>query len=168
MNSSKLLVNTNIKAYIKYLQANLEKLAGISRLRIAREYEKLAFTSIGHLHNTWIDRKEFEDLTEDQKSCISEIQTKVDRRNVGTKEKPLIISIVEEIRIKLYDRKQALDSLVKFFGYAEPEKHANTISGKVEHTIRVEEIPTDELSKGAQKLLLEVSQKQLTNGSRDN
>lgn len=160
-----LLRNIKIQAYCKELQKDTERLAGISRLMVAQEYMKLAFTSIGHLHNTWIDRKEFDDLTEDQKSCISEIQSRVVKRKEGTDKKPVLI-IVEEIRVKLYDRKQALDSLVKFFGYAEPDKIHNT--GKVEHIIKVEEIPTKELSKPAQQLLLEVSKKQLTDGVSSN
>ena len=163
VNAYLLLRKTKIKEYIKELQGDTEKLAGISRLMVAQEYMKLAFTSIGHLHNTWIDRKEFNDLTEDQKGCISEIQSKVVKRNVGTDTKPVIIA-VEEIRVKLYNRKDALDSLVKFFGYAEPEKYSTTL----EHTIKVEEIKTDELSKPAQQLLLEISQKQLADGIRSN
>ncbi len=161
--SSRLLSNVKVKAYIEELQKETEKLAGISRLMVAQEYMKLAFTSIGHLHNTWIDRKEFDDLTEDQKSCISEIQSKVVKQNVGTKKNPVVIA-VEEIRVKLYDRKQALDSLVKFFGYAEPEKY----TGKIEHAIKIEEIKTDELSKSAQQMLLEVAKQQLTDGISSN
>ena len=166
--SCNLIGNNRIKAYIKELQKDIEKTVGISREMVALEYMKLAFTSIGQLHNTWIDRKEFDELTENQKSCISEIFTRVvSRKNVGTKEKPVVLA-VEEIRIKLYNKKDALDSLVKFFGYAEPEKYSTTSNGKIEHIIKIEEIPTEELSKPAQKLLLEVSQKQLTNGISDN
>jgi len=44
---------------------------------VMEEHKKLAFSSIANLHNTWITRKEFEELTEDQKACISEITTQV-------------------------------------------------------------------------------------------
>ena len=57
-----------IKAYLKVLQSDLEKTSGITRLKVLREHEKLAFSSIAHLHNTWIERKQFDKLTEEQKS----------------------------------------------------------------------------------------------------
>ena len=159
VNGNQLLKNTKIKAYVEEVQKDIAKYVGISRARIAREYMKLAFNTIADLHNTWITRKEFSDLTADQKACISEIQTKVTKRNVVTNAEPIILD-VEEIKIKLYDKKGALDSLTKFFGYAEPEK----IIGQFEHNVTINEIKTDGLSKPAQELLIEIAQKQLTDG----
>ena len=119
-----LLRNTKIQEYIKEIQADLEKLAGLSRLRVINEHMKLAFSSIAHLHNTWIRRKEFEDLTEDQKDCIAEIDTKVKTEYTydpdNPKErKPLE---VEYVRVKLYDKQKALDSISKMLGYDAPVK----------------------------------------------
>jgi len=76
-NASSLLTKPNIQAFIKELQSDIGKLAGISPLKIANEYAKIAFSSIAHLHNTWIERKDFEKLTDEQKDCIQEIDTKV-------------------------------------------------------------------------------------------
>ena len=59
------------------MKDNLAETAGITALMIASEHAKIAFSSIAHLHNTWISLKEFETLTEDQKTCIQEISTKV-------------------------------------------------------------------------------------------
>ena len=162
-NGNQLLKNTIIKAYVEEVQKDIAKYVGISRARIAREYMKLAFNTIADLHNNWITRKEFSDLTADQKACISEIQTKVTKRNVGTNDEPIILD-VEEIKIKLYDKKGALDSLTRFFGYAEPEK----IIGQFEHNVTINEIKTDGLSKPARELLLEISKKQLTDGVTNN
>lgn len=162
-NGNQLLKNTLIKAYVEGVQKDIAKLVGISKARVAKEYIKLAFNTIADLHNTWITRKKFSELTADQKACISEIQTKVTKRNVGTDEEPIILD-VEEIKIKLYDKKGALDSLTKFFGYAEPEKFAGTI----EHNVTINEIKTDGLSKPARELLLEISKKQLTDGVTSN
>ncbi len=44
--ASTLLTNSNIQAYIKELQADLEKVAGLSRLKVVTEFKKIAFTSI--------------------------------------------------------------------------------------------------------------------------
>ncbi|KKM94152.1 hypothetical protein LCGC14_1201120, partial [marine sediment metagenome] len=156
---SGLLRNIKIKDYIKEYQSQTAELAGISRLRIAREYAKIAFSSIANLHDTWITRRELEDLSPNEKACISEITARVIKRNMGSNEDPVIVA-VEEIKIKLFDKMKALDSLTRFFGYNEPEK----IVGEINHNITINEIKTDGLSKPAQALLLEISQKQLIDG----
>ena len=66
-----------IQSRIQHMKDNLAETAGITALMIASEHAKIAFSSIAHLHNTWISLKEFETLTEDQKTCIQEISTKV-------------------------------------------------------------------------------------------
>lgn len=121
--ASKLLRNANIQQFIKELQSDIGKLAGISPLKIANEYAKIAFSSIAHLHLTWIERKDFELLTQEQKDCIQEIDTKlkIEYQYNPESDKKEPIS-VEYIRVKLYDKKAALDSLNKMLGYNSPEK----------------------------------------------
>lgn len=111
-----------IQAYISEIQKDLEKVAGISRLRIVHEHLNIINTSIAHLHNTWIERKEFDALTPEQKSAIAELsyQTRVERIDKGTKDEALID--VEYVKIKLYDRQKSMDSLTKILGYNEAEK----------------------------------------------
>jgi phage terminase small subunit len=119
--ASTLLTNSNIQAYIKELQADLEKVAGLSRLKVVTEFKKIAFTSIAHLHNTWVERRKFEELSEDQKSCISEIETRIVKKNIGTSDDPEIVDI-EQIKVKLHDKQRALDAINKMLGYNEPDK----------------------------------------------
>lgn len=112
------LSKPEIKAYIEDLQSDLAKVAGISRLMVLREHQKMAFSSIAHLHLTWLTRKEFNGLTEDQKACIQEISTKC------TTEKDAFGNPVdhEYVKIKLYDKQKALDSINKMLGYDAPNK----------------------------------------------
>ena len=120
--ASRMLTNDNVKEYITEIQKDLEKLAGISRMKVISEHMKMAFSSIAHLHNTWIERKEFESLTDEQKDCIAEIDTKIrteyeyDPENQKEK-KPIQ---VEYVKIKLYDKQKALDSISKMLGYDAP------------------------------------------------
>jgi phage terminase small subunit len=121
--ASQLLTKLNIQEKIKQMQDNLAETAGITRLKVLSEHMKLAFNSIAHLHNTWIQRKEFESLSEDQKSCIAEIDTKIKTEyefNADTERKEPIR--VEYVRIKLYDKQKALDSISKMLGYDAPIK----------------------------------------------
>ena len=122
--SSRLLTNGNIQHYIKDIQNDLERVAGISRLKVLTEHLKLAFSSIAHLHNTWIERKDFELLTEEQKSCIAEIDTKIKIEYEYNPENPSEKKpvTVEYIRIKLYDKQKALDAISKMLGYDEAIK----------------------------------------------
>lgn len=119
------LQKPEIKARIKELQGNTAELAGVSRLMIAEEHKKIAFSSIAHLHETWITRTEFEKLTPDQKSCIAEISTQIKRvvdYAINPEKEDGTLVDVEFVKIKLYDKQKSLDSLVKMFGYSEPDK----------------------------------------------
>jgi phage terminase small subunit len=125
--SSRLLSNVKIQKYIEEIQANLEKLAGLSRFKVISEHMKLAFSSIAHLHNTWIERKDFEALTDEQKACIAEIDTKILKRfeTEYSAEKGDFVRApieVEYIKVKLYDKQKALDSISKMLGYDAPSK----------------------------------------------
>lgn len=112
-----------IQAYIKELQDDLEKTTGISRMRVLREYEKIAFSSIAHLHNTWIERKEFDQLTEEQKASIAQIETQTRFESkydhASGEETPVQVDFV---KVKLHDKQRALDSISKMLGFNPAEK----------------------------------------------
>lgn len=132
--ASNLLTKVNIKTRIKEMQDNLAETAGVTRLRVLNEHMKMAFSSIAHLHNTWIKRKDFETLTEDQKACIAEIDTKVKTEweyDPDSKEKEPIS--VEYVRIKLFDKQKALDSITKMLGFDAPTK--------IDATVNVPQLP---------------------------
>lgn len=117
------LTKPEIQAYISQIQSDLEKTAGISRLRVLREFEKIAFSSIAHLHETWILRKDFEKLSDDQKACIAEIQTqtRIEMKYNPENEEQEPVQ-VDFVKIKLFDKQRALDSISKMLGYNEPDK----------------------------------------------
>lgn len=116
-NSSKLLSDTKIKEYIKELQNDLSLASGISPLRVLREWESIAFGSMAALHNTWMDRKDFETLTNEQKACIAEIKTKSSEFG-------------DEVLIKLYSKEKALENISKLLGFNEPDKTDITTDGE--------------------------------------
>jgi phage terminase small subunit len=113
--ANKLLRKDEVQGFIKELQSDLQKASGITALRVLREHEKIAFSSISNLRNTWIELKDFEKLTDEQKACIKSISTKVLKRNIGTKEEPDIVD-VEFVKIELYDKQKALDSIASLLG----------------------------------------------------
>lgn len=124
-NAADLLAKTSIKDRIRWLKENLEESSGITRDMILDEHRKLAFSSIAHLHNTWIERKEFENLTAEQKACIAEITTQTRMEMIA--ESPVQ---VDYVKIKLFDKQKALDSISKILGFDAPKKMDVSFSGE--------------------------------------
>lgn len=124
----RLLKNVEIQNRIKHMQDNLAETAQLSALKVIQEHRKIAFSSIAHLHQTWIERTEFEELTEDQKACIKSISTKVLKQNIGTKDEPDIVD-VEYVKIELYDKQKSLDAINAMLGYNAPEKQEISSEG---------------------------------------
>lgn len=119
------LKKPQIAERIKHMQDNLAETAQISALKVIREHQKIAFSSIAHLHQTWIERTDFEELTDEQKACIKSISTKVVKANIGTKDEPEIVD-VEYVKIELYDKQKSLDAINSMLGYNAPTKQELT------------------------------------------
>jgi phage terminase small subunit len=112
-----------IQQYIDFIKEDIEKEAGITKLRQLKELSNIAYCSIAMFHNTWIDRKLLEEIPEEQKSAIESIETRV--VNIETdkgSEKE-----IEQVKIKLHSKLGALTEINKMLGYHEPEKHEGTI-----------------------------------------
>ena len=120
------LTKPNIQERIRRMQDNLSETAELSALRVLKEHEKIAFTSIAHLHRTWITRTDFESLTDDQKSAIKSISTKIVKANIGSKDEPEIVD-VEYVKIELFDKQKSLDAINQMLGYNAPTE--TNISG---------------------------------------
>ena len=120
------LKKPEIQARIQYMRDNLAETAQLSSLRVLKEHEKIAFTSIAHLHRTWITRTDFESLTDDQKAAIKSISTKVVKSNIGSKDEPVIVD-VEYVKIELFDKQKSLDAINQMLGYNAPTE--TNISG---------------------------------------
>jgi phage terminase small subunit len=114
------LAKLHIKNEIERLKGNLEEVLQISKGKILDEHKKIAFSSMEELHDTWITRKKFDSLSPDQMACIQSIETNEKRRM---------------IRIRLYDKQKALDSISKLMGYDAPSKieiEGNLLTHKIE------------------------------------
>ena len=116
----------HIQQYIAFIKEDLEKESGITKLKVLNELNKIAFSSISHLHNTWIQLKEFEALTADQKASIESIDTKIEtRHNEGSED-----TQIKWVKIKLYAKGPLLETINKMLGYNAAEKRDVRTSGK--------------------------------------
>lgn len=133
-NANRLLKKDKVQNYISEIQRDIEKQTNSSKKRLIAELEKIAYNNISSFHNTWIERKDFNNISEDDKAAIQEISTKVVKTNVGTSEAPMIVD-VEYVKLKLYDKNKAIETLNRMLGYNVPEKVDVTSKGeKIAHT----------------------------------
>lgn len=119
--ASELLRNDKVTTRVEELRKELSDISKITKERIIRELSNMAFSSISNMHNTWIERKEFEELSSAQKSAIKSISTKVIKKNIGTQDNPEMVD-VEFVKIELYDKIKAIECLNKMLGFNEPDK----------------------------------------------
>ena len=72
-----------ILQYIDFIKDDIAKEAGISKLMIVNELKKFAFTGFQDINETWMERKDFEDLPNEVRSCIQEIDSKIQKKNIS-------------------------------------------------------------------------------------
>lgn len=121
--ASENLTKPYIQQYIDFIKTDYEKECGISKIRQIKEYTKIAYSNIAHLHNTWIELKAFEDLTDEQKECIESIDTKTETKEQYNPDKGAKEQIeIRYVKIKLYSKLAALERIDKLIGYNEAEK----------------------------------------------
>lgn len=116
-----LLNNGKITVRVKELQEEQKSRSDITKERILNELSNIAFSSIADMHNSWIERREFELLNSNQKSAIKSISTKILKKNIGTNDEPKIVD-VEYVKIELHDKLKAIERICKMFGWDAPEK----------------------------------------------
>lgn len=114
-----LLNQGDITARVKELQEEQKNKSDITKERVLQELSCIAFSSIAGMHNTWIERKEFEKLSRKEKSAIKSISTKVLKKNIGTSDEPEIVD-VEYVKIELYDKIKAIERICKMLGFDAP------------------------------------------------
>lgn len=117
--ASALLDNVKVQSRVRELQEEQKVKSDITKEKLLGELGNIAFSSIAHLHNTWIERKEFENLTDKEKSAIKSISTKILKKNIGTSDDPEIID-VEYVKIEMHDKLKAIERICKMLGFDAP------------------------------------------------
>lgn len=116
--AKELLDDGKITARLEYLKSHLAEAADISALRVIAEHMKIAFSDATRLRNGWMTLKEFESLTPEERACIKAVETKT--RKIVNKNGEIVID--EQVKVTLYDKQKALDSISRMLGYDAPAK----------------------------------------------
>lgn len=121
-----LLNNGKISVRVQDLKNEQKEKSDITKERILQELSGIAFSTIADMHNTWIERKGFNLLSQKEKSAIKSISTKTLKKNIGTRDEPEIVD-VEYVKIELYDKIKAIERICKMLGFdAASEINVNT------------------------------------------
>lgn len=102
-----------IQDYINEIQKDLSKLSGVTALRNILELKKIAYASIAQFKDDWMTEKEFNELSEEQLACISDIQYQTKTTGEATE---------TIVKFKLHDKQKAIEILNKMLGFNEADK----------------------------------------------
>jgi len=114
------LTKVHIKQYIAFIKNDIEKEAGISKLRQLNELKLIAYSSIEHLHESWIKLEDYEKLKKDNPQILRAIESTESKTEYRTVKE--VATEIKLIKLKLYPKLGAISEINKMQGYYEAEK----------------------------------------------
>jgi len=121
-NASKLLNDTKIIQYIAYIEQDILKEVGISKIGILKHVKNVAFADLTDLFSDWITRKELDVIKKSHPGLTSAIK-KTDYKLVHKTDPLTGEPFYEEyLKVELKDSLRAAEILLKALGLNDPEK----------------------------------------------
>lgn len=123
--ATRLLEDARIIQLIERLKLNIEDITGVSKIRNVLELSKIAYTDIAHIHDTWIDLKDWELIKQDNPNItasIESIDTKTEQKIYNKGGDDEIDVEVKYVKVKFFSKIAAITEINKMMGYNEPEK----------------------------------------------
>lgn len=131
-----------ISARIAELRDQMGRGFNITRERIAQEYARIAFFDIRKIYDGE-QLKPLEQISDDEAAAIGGVKRAVttfgDEDNGGEK---------VSVEVKIWDKRAALDSLVKLMGFAAPDKIDHTTAGQPITTVKIIRDTTSRITPG--------------------
>ena len=148
--SSALIRNYKVKQYIAYIKDDYEMLCGISKAKQIREYAKIGYASIAHLHNKWTTLEKLEKLKKEDPDILDAIESTETKTEERVIDKELVRVVF--VKVKLWSKLIALTRIDKLNGYEAAEKIEH--SGGINTTVDITKYTKEE-----QALLLKMARK---------
>lgn len=117
--SSENLSKPIIQSYIKHIQSDIARAAGVSALRNLNELAKIAYTNTTDIRESWGQLKDWESIPDDVKAGIAEVVT-VSRVVKTSLDEDKTIEL-ETVKVKMHDKLKALDMINRMLGYNEQQ-----------------------------------------------
>jgi len=108
------LIKPNIKEYLELIKDEIEEATGVNKFRQLNELSKIAYSGIEHLHNTWIELADWEQIkanNPEAMAAIESIDTKTERRVYKDLDDEDIDIEVKYVKIKLYSKIAAISEI---------------------------------------------------------
>lgn len=110
------LTKPNIAAAIEEERLKLGKRTNITQERVLQEYGRLAFLDIRKAFDDNGNLKHIQDLDDDTAAAIAGLEVQVEKSKGTDEEGKSLLEITRTHKIKLSDKKGALDSIAKHLG----------------------------------------------------
>lgn len=120
----KLLGNVGFQAYIKELQDDAAKTAGISMVGLLERLRDIAYGQTTDLLDEWEKLKDFKTLSKRQKSTVRKISIK--KTKIGDTDMD-----VENITLEVHNPIEAIKEINKMLGFLSPEKKEVKVDGEI-------------------------------------
>jgi phage terminase small subunit len=131
--------------YINFIKNNLEEESGITKLRNLKELAKIAYSSISHLHENWIELSDWEQIKADNPGCleaVKSIDTKTEKKSYQTEGGGESEVEIKYIKVELHSKTEAMKMINEMMGYKSAEKI--DVSGTIK-TVNLDALTTEEL-----------------------
>lgn len=122
----RLLRNAKVRQYISERQEQLKDKLHITQEMVLAEYAKIGFFDIRKVYDESGALKNIQDLDDQTAGAIAGVESYEEKVRAG--EETIVTGLNK--KLKIWDKRAALDSICKVLGYNSPEK--KQISGEVE------------------------------------
>jgi hypothetical protein len=142
--ATRLLEDVRIKQFIELLKNDIEDITGVSKIRNVAELAKIAYSNISHIHDSWIDLSDWEEIKENNPDilhAIESIDTKTEQKTYKTDGDDESEIEIKYVKVKFYNKTSAIQEINKMMGYNEAEKH--DLSSKDGSMTPMYNLPTD-------------------------
>lgn len=126
--ASENLRKPHIQERISQLRAEIRSKFNITKERIAQEYARLAFFDIRKIHTVDGGIMPVRDFGDDEAAAVAGIEVYEESQKDDDGEE---FTSGQVKKIKLSDKRAALDSLCKLMGYNEPDKKDLSLKGDI-------------------------------------
>jgi hypothetical protein len=129
--ATRLLEDVRIKQFIELLKNDIEDITGVSKIRNVAELAKIAYSNISHIHDSWIDLSDWEEIKENNPDilhAIESIDTKTEQKTYKTDGDDESEIEIKYVKVKFYNKTSAIQEINKMMGYNEAEKHDHSSS----------------------------------------
>lgn len=146
-----LLGNVGFRQYVRYIQRDVAKEVGFSKIGLLTILWNQAKSNLGMVFDDWMTRKDFNEIKEqhpDFMYALKEVTTRIERRQ----DRDGNIIETEWVKLSMYDSQKAIELIMKAMGWSGAV--AVKLDADIKKTVTIQQYTQEE-----KKVLLEIARK---------